>query len=352
MKIGIITFHWGANHGAVLQVYALSQYLCMKYHADVEIIDYQPKNLEYTVFNAIKQCRPRAIIQKLKENRKEQKIKKFRKRLKLSKRYYTNAELINSGACYDILITGSDQIWNPSFLRYGEGKTTPVYFLNFGNVNTKKISVSASFGCEKFPEECQKIVKPLLEQFQDISVREKTGKNILKNMQICSTVTADPTSLLSKECYLKLCCSDYRAEKKYISKMILRSQTKEVRKLIDAICASYELKNIKDIEYLTINEWLTAIRDSYIVITNSFHCVMMCLKLHTPFVVILEKGNMAGMNDRFTTLLEKFKLTDRIVNSIEDIKKVPVQINFQMIDIMMEKYTESLRVFLERNITE
>lgn len=352
MKIGILTFHWGANHGAVLQTYALSRYLETKYHADVEVINYQPLNLEYTIFNAIKQCNPKEIIQKLKEIKKEQYIKSFRDNFKLSKRYYSNIELINSEVDYDILITGSDQIWNPSFLRYGEGKITPVYFLNFAGANTKKISVSASFGCTKFPVECQKIVKPLLENFQDISVRETTGKEILESMNFFSTVTADPTALLSREHYLKLCDSSKNEKEMYLSKMILRRQTKEVCHLIDLICTSYKLENIKNIEYLSIKEWLTTIRDSYAVVTNSFHCVIMCLKLHTPFVVVLENGNMAGMNDRFITLLKELKMTDRIVNSIDDIEKIHSKIDFKSVDVNMEKYAQSLELFLERNITE
>lgn len=42
MKIGIITFHWAANYGAVLQAYALSSYLKSKGCA-VEIINYRPR---------------------------------------------------------------------------------------------------------------------------------------------------------------------------------------------------------------------------------------------------------------------------------------------------------------------
>lgn len=78
----------------------------------------------------------------------------------------------------------------------------------------------------------------------------------------------------------------------------------------------------------------------------------MCLKLHTPFVVVLENGNMAGMNDRFITLLKELKMTDRIVNSIDDIEKIHSKIDFKSVDVNMEKYAQSLELFLERNITE
>ena len=213
MKIGIITFHWGANHGAVLQAYALSEYLLTRYDADVEIIDYCPANNEIVLKNVFKSKRIKSIVKKIQELRKDIKIRPFRKKLNLTKRYYSNAELIQSNLNYDILITGSDQVWNPFFLLNGEGRVTPIYFLNFGNPNVKKISVSASFGSEEYPAECKKIILPLLKDFCDISVRENSGKKILNEMGIHSTLTADPTALLSRERYLSLCGENKEANK-------------------------------------------------------------------------------------------------------------------------------------------
>ncbi len=46
MKIGILTFHWAANHGAVLQTYALYNYLKALSH-EVDIINYYPKYYEF-----------------------------------------------------------------------------------------------------------------------------------------------------------------------------------------------------------------------------------------------------------------------------------------------------------------
>ncbi len=349
MNVGIITFHWGCNHGAVLQAYALSEYLRKQYDVQSEIIDYYPKNFEINAANTFKLRNLKTITRKICELRKENNIKPFRKKLRLSKRYYSNDELINSNLKYDILITGSDQIWNPSFLRGGEGKVTPVYFLNFGGDKTKKISVSASFGCESFPLDCREIVLPFLKDFNEISVRENTGKEILKNMGLNGTVTADPTALLTREQYLSL-CNTVEDKGNVVSKMILRRQSKDVKKLIGSICRTYSSYKIIDIENYSIPEWLTAIKRSRIVITNSFHCVMMCLKLHTPFVVILEDGQKSGMNDRFRTLLDIFDLNERIINSVEELYNVPDDMDFEQIDNVMDSYSESLKMFLDRNI--
>jgi hypothetical protein len=349
MNIGIITFHWGANHGAVLQAYALSEYLRNQYGANTEIIDYYPKKFEITAKNTYRLRNLKVIKRKICELKKENNIKPFRKHLTLSKRYYSNHELITDELQYDVLITGSDQVWNPSFLRGGEGGVTPVYFLNFGKPQAKKISVSASFGCSHYPQDCQEIVRPFLKCFHEISVRENTGLKIVENMGLSATVTADPTALLTSEQYLYL-CNSAKKNCNTVSKMILRHQSKNVNALINAICKSFSSDKIMNICDYSIPDWLTAIRDSKIVITNSFHCVMMCLKLHTPFAVVLEDGKKSGMNDRFQTLLDMFGLSERIVNSEEDLSHIANPIDFCAVDSVMEYYSESLRAFLDRNI--
>ena len=223
--------------------------------------------------------------------------------------------------------------------------------MNFGKESTRKLSVSASFGCKEFPRDGYDIIIPLLNKFTDISVRENNGINILHSLGIeRGIVTADPTSLLQREEYLQICCNHHVIPHNSVSKMILRKQSKENRKLIAQISALYPGEPIYDLVFMSIPEWLTAIRDSKMVITNSFHCVMMCLKLHTPFMVILEDGASIGMNDRFTSLLNRFGLTDRIVTSVDDAKNVSIDIDYDLVDKQMQEYAETLKRFLERNI--
>ena len=204
MKVGIMTFHWAANHGAVLQTYSLAKYLMDNYGIEVEIINYYPRNLEISFYNAIRVLKPWAVFRKFKELKKERAIKPFRLKLPLTYRFYTNEELNEAKFDYDIVFVGSDQIWNPYFLMNGENKITPTYYLDFINGKTRKIAISASFGCNNFPNECKSIVLPLLNQFYAISVREKTGLDILNSMGISNgSLTADPTALITREEYLK-----------------------------------------------------------------------------------------------------------------------------------------------------
>ena len=53
MKIGILTFHWATNYGAVLQTYALQTFLESKGH-EVVIINYKPRNYDNNFWTYIR----------------------------------------------------------------------------------------------------------------------------------------------------------------------------------------------------------------------------------------------------------------------------------------------------------
>ena len=53
MKIGILTFHWATNYGAVLQCYALQAYLEQLGH-NVRVIDYKPLKYDESLYNFIR----------------------------------------------------------------------------------------------------------------------------------------------------------------------------------------------------------------------------------------------------------------------------------------------------------
>ena len=346
MKVGILTFHWAANHGAVLQSYASYKYLKNNFDIeDVKIIDYLPREREITLKNALRPHYPWVILSRLHAWRKEQNIKHFRQRFDFTSRYISNQQLVDNPPDVDLLICGSDQIWNPSYAKFGEGKPTPVYFLNFGKKECKKIALSVSFGCTEYPEKVAQLVMPYIRSLDAISVRENSGIDILRRMGIDNAlVTADPTALLSREQYSELCNNSFKNFTPYTALCILRKQDKKTKKKIKGLLSFYNNK-VVNIEKMSITNWLSGIKDAKIVVTNSFHCVMMCLKLHTPFVVVTENGSLAGMNDRLYTLLEKFNLQDRIIND-ENQTITFNEIDWKEIDEIMESYALTLKNYL------
>jgi len=97
------------------------------------------------------------------------------------------------------VVCGSDQIWSPIFY-------DPHYYLDFVDNDTKKISYAPSFGVSDIYEEgVKKGIEKLLNRFENISVREEQGKEIIK--EICDKnveIVLDPTLLITKEEWIKL----------------------------------------------------------------------------------------------------------------------------------------------------
>jgi hypothetical protein len=109
------------------------------------------------------------------------------------------------------------------------------------------------------------------------------------------------------------------------------------------------LWNNDDNEY-TLEGWLSKILNAEFVITDSFHCVMMCLKLHRRFVVITELEGNVEMNDRLYTLLTRLDLTQKILHKskLKDIERVVCDpINWDSVDRSLSEYRELGTAFLD-----
>lgn len=304
-KVGIITFHWATNYGAVLQSFATQRWLFLHGY-DVEIIDYKP------FFVRVKDKISNLCHLNMNAFQKESKLKCFRKKYLITsqKSFASNAALKNKCGKYDAVICGSDQIWNKSFTLKAEIKPTLSYFLNFVPEGTKRIAYAASFGTNRVGEQYKSLVVPELKKFAGLSVRENTGLSILHDMGLDGITVPDPTALLEKCEYEKLTDDispkeigiySYFLHGKSPSQSIIETVSKEV------------LSNYQDqTAILSIEEWLSCIRDSRMVLTNSFHGVMLSLIFNTPFISFSFEGS--GMNNRIETILDVVGLSDRIVS--------------------------------------
>lgn len=326
-KIASITFHWAANYGAVLQAFALQKFLKNK-GFETEIIDYIPFRIW-----AI------SCLMSLKKRdfsffKKSFKFRKFKKEnIVVSKRkYFNNKSLFKAGNNYSAVICGSDQIWNKAFTTRAEGKPTLSYFLNFAGQNTKRISYATSFGATELDKKTTNLFECELQKFSAISVRENTAKQILSNIGIESQVVVDPTLLIDQKDYsLLLKDKNYGTEFDVLTYIIHSNQTK-ANEINNYVTEKYNGSNyiIKDCD---IYEWLLRIKNSKIVVTNSFHGTVFSLIFHKPFITVAVPGS--GMNDRLTTLLSSVELSERF---LEDFNKETIDeliekdINWQEVD--------------------
>lgn len=117
--------------------------------------------------------------------------------LNLTEEYNTLDELKQAHFGLDVLITGSDQIWNTTVFDFSEA-----YFGTFVDGNTMKIAYAPSMGPTPESQDVA-YLKKLLNGYKAVSVREERTRNFLEDNSICGNVCVvlDPTMLLDAADY-------------------------------------------------------------------------------------------------------------------------------------------------------
>lgn len=330
MKIGILTFHFACNYGAVLQCYALQRFLSDSGH-DVEIIDYRPASVAggYRWFDLhrfwgmtpAKFWRKTSSEIKVIGDRKRR-YEAFdafvRKRLRLSEPVKNPDGMSSAAGNYDILIAGSDQIWNRKLTK----GTDPLYWGGFlRNGSTAMISYAASMedGFDRITED---VVRKYLPRFNALSVREPSlAQRLMALLPLTDVaVTADPTLLLSHKQW-----DDVSApppiEEPYLLFYQVRTSSKAyelAEKLAESkglklVClsAKVELENSKETAAASPEEFVSLFRHASFVVTTSFHGTVFSIVFHKDFVCPAVDD---GKNSRQDSLLSALGLEDRVVN--------------------------------------
>lgn len=343
MKVGILTFHYADNYGAVLQAYALQTYLESLGH-NVEIIDYRPRYITHggrfriprskkdLVGNAqvalIKISRLRTAI----SGRTSQKaFQSFRDTaLHISTMTYTSLEDLKSRApSYDAYICGSDQIWNPP----PRAGVDPAFYLDFGEPKCRRIAYAASFGRPQIEVEYHKDIGRLLKKIDYISVREQSGIDLVQQLSgRTATWLPDPTLLVDNydSVLTKIPQENHIFVYGLRTGALLQDVKEQVAKIYGApVLAPFNAKQLWRSKEATIqlspSEWLGAIQQAGIVVTNSFHGTLFSIIFRKPFITVPLVGRNAGLNTRFQSILYRLNLADRLLpstNNNQDITRL------------------------------
>ncbi len=210
MRTGILTFHYAHHYGAQLQAYALMRAIGLL-GFDCEIINYVRKdNIDGSrLFK--KGLTPVSMISNMNTllnygmlKKRHDRFNSFvRNEMKLSDRFYGSYEgLCDAPPLYDVYVCGSDQIWNP--LIFKEKNYDPAFFADFAETG-RRVSYAPSFGISTIPEDKREKLSKYLENFDCLSVREKQGENIIREITGRESVTVlDPTLLLNGDQWSKL----------------------------------------------------------------------------------------------------------------------------------------------------
>lgn len=189
MKIGILTFRWANNYGAVLQAYALLRTL-QRFTQDVEFLNYAPASKRWQgLYNwglrsgTFSKMLPLRLA-----------FMHFRRKyLPATAMVSSSTDLARLASRYDTGIVGSDQVWNGRL----HGGHDPAYFLDFsGDRDFKRISYAACFGQPDQPYARLTDIGIWLQRFNSISVRNELSRDLVRQLSgRDAQVVLDPTLL-------------------------------------------------------------------------------------------------------------------------------------------------------------
>lgn len=326
MKIGILTFHCAHNYGAVLQAYGLQEYLKSQGH-EVHVIDYRPEYLTRIYRrsgichllgkNLIKTCAKilsEPFLFKIRKDTWDKFDWFINNRLDLAP--YTKDGLNN----YDVIIAGSDQIWNPKLT----GGIFDDIFLG-KDIQTRFVSYAASTRLGTIDNTQIEYLRKSFRNIAAISVREYTLKELLQPLTPKRiTAVLDPTLLAGKEIFDRIAqkpnipykyvfiynLSFYR-QTRDIATDIARQIDGSVIELVSSLRIRVKCRNMQMVYAISPEEFLGLIKYASCIVTTSFHGTALSLCFQRPFYSV-RQGK--GIDERYESLLNRLGLQHRLIS--------------------------------------
>ena len=356
MKIRIITFHTPINYGAVLQAYSLFSYLKSDSN-DTAVIDYNTQALRdgYPLMPKITSLKTLILFFLLLPfiRQKIAKRRKFRdfvlNYFSLTRRYDSTAELFQNPPEADVVITGSDQVFNPTRIE----EERKAFYLDFVCDQCKRVSYAGSFGVNQVPVEMVPEIRGYFSGFDHISVRENSGKDIVMDLaDRASTEVLDPVFLSDLSFWKALSKPYKKAFRDYVfyyrlaggkaaddrAKMIASKLGKKLIVVTDGIMRIHADHVLRDVGPL---EFLSLVDNADYVITNSFHGVAFSILYKKQFLALRVSDKKMG---RQNTLLGKLGLMDRIE---ADEHLVVKAIDYDLVQQRLDDLIEASKEYLD-----
>lgn len=380
MNIGILTlFHENYNWGGTLQGFALKTYLentfpdvkvdIIQYHSDTNIV-YKNKLQQAMQYDAVDILRRiiKGITNRIISSDGFDLSGRYALFDEFMSCYRTNPEIYDDtnfesiSDKYDVLISGSDQVWNPNVAR-------PGYFFKGVSESCNTVAYAVSIARDSLTKHERNIMVPLIKKIDYISVREKTARLFLqeyigKDKIVYENI--DPAMLISKIEW-RAFCKDIPEHKNKFALAFFFSDSIEYRSKISEICkrkgidlfyipmASQYIKNDKlgpgkPLIDVGPREFVSLFRDAEYVFTDSFHGSIFSIIFNKKFNVFeRDKHNSVSKNSRLYDLLDKFELSDRMITNVETEQiedAFDEEIDYQIVNCKIQEYQDSAKKFL------
>lgn len=342
-SIGIITTSHAINYGAVLQAYALLQAVKSATTADVEIINYcgnqqvagrciyrKCNRVKNILFNIIIFANWKYKIQRKKIIEVFDEFK--REKLCITGNLLKNKKEIEDSFKYDIMICGSDQIWNMNlfqddiyFLRF-EDKFPDIKYISYGASVAEKMSIVQE---RKFLENIQ--------HFDAISIREKETAMMVEQLSKKNVAAVvDPVYLLTREQWVSFANESQMVLKGEYVLIFMIGHTDTDQVIIDKLCGKSDVKkviiNLHPIMYWKGDiyvsdaspiDFVSLIKNASFIITDSFHATSFSIIFNKEFYSI----RRSTRNSRIENLFQIFSIPNRYVEANCDIKRSELNYN-------------------------
>ncbi|QLD88772.1 polysaccharide pyruvyl transferase family protein [Natronomonas salina] len=355
VKIGVLTFHNNENRGAILQAYCLCNLLGDIFDAKAEVIEYRTEAKERArKINLILSKRPLRLPHKYRdrrivENFIESNIPNSQRSLTTNDHDAAVSWLRDQE--YDILVTGSDEIWkirnrsrnsigmelkNSLVKRISPTRPFPnLYFLD-PSLSATKVAYAASGNTTNLTELSDNQINTLrrhLRTYDAISVRDRHTKQLVEELGFGDvSQVPDPTLMIeipqkdaatilhqlgidTKQQILGFHAPDTPLLQEICD--IYRDKGYQIVALRSSSFADVELEGVVDpFEYYGMYGLFD------MVVTSSLHSTIFSIKHGTPFVTINESEIYRTLESKTFSLLNDFSLLERHIHAVDgDISK-------------------------------
>ena len=369
-KIALITYHSAYNFGSVLQAYATQQALrLIGYNTD--IINYRMVeqkyfynrifSLKYGIRTSVNDLSMLPIYRKRKK-RAERFETFFQYNFSLTKEVNEPEEVELLWGNYDLVISGSDQIWNKNSceLRCNDWKYMNPYLLK-GYVG-RKISYASSINTMSKAD--LRRISAELESFNALAFRESVSSKMIGEMLHRKVFTVlDPTFLLTKQEWIdKLGLKKNEKYGTYILCYSLGGLKADWQMLHDMRILSRKRKcnviMVTPFTYIPVidhhikyhheygpKDFLEALYNADLVVTNSYHGAVLSINFGKDFYSVCRQG---ASDIRKEDILNRLGLSDRILYRPDellhkDIKPINYLLVYEKLDILREESLAYLR---------
>ena len=321
MKVLTLTTQFANNYGALLQCYALCRFLNNQEGVDCEVINYLP-TIHGDSWGILRKPRTIKDFAKivysllnvkfvLDKHEKDRLVRKYiEDNIPLTASTYDREAILANPPKADIYICGSDQIWNHIIF-----KEDLTYYFDFVKEG-KRVAYAASVA-DPWPPAFEIIVRPLLNRFDAISLREKG--NVVQAQSLAKDIVvhwvADPVFLLSKE-HWEMVSNKPSISEPYIFCYFLNVDpfavdvVNKLRKITGYKVVNLALDALdkfhSDMVYRRANpfDFIGFIKHASYICTNSFHCSAFSIIFEKKFAFIPK----SWANERVLSLEEIFKI--------------------------------------------